>query len=118
MLVETPCVKSRDQHLCGPFAKRLGGRSDRRQGWLYVAAVIDLFSHRVVGWSMKTEMTAGLVSDALVMAIWRRGCPHAFQFVADFDDRAKSEPGSPPRGVRLYSTDGGIMGCTVRLMTA
>ena len=88
------------------------------EGWLYVAAVIDLFSHRVVGWPMKAEMTAGLVSDALVMAIWRRGCPHAFQFVADFDDRAESEPGSPPRGVRLYSTDGGIMGCTVRLMTA
>jgi putative transposase len=39
------------------------------EGWLYVAAVIDLFSRRVVGWSMKAEMTAGLVTDALVMAI-------------------------------------------------
>ena len=29
-------------------------------GWLYVAAVIDLFSRRVVGWSMKAEMTAQL----------------------------------------------------------
>ena len=28
------------------------------EGWLYVAAVIDLFSRRVVGWSMQTEMTA------------------------------------------------------------
>jgi putative transposase len=43
------------------------------EGWLYVAAVIDLFSRRVVGWSMKAEMTAQLVTDALVMAIWRRG---------------------------------------------
>lgn len=43
------------------------------EGWLYVAAVIDLFSRRVVGWSMKPEMTAGLVADALMMAIWRRG---------------------------------------------
>ena len=39
------------------------------EGWLYVAAVIDLFSRRVVGWSMKAAMTAQLVTDALVMAI-------------------------------------------------
>src|SRR4051812_43831238 len=46
---------------------------DRRGlGWLYVSAVIDLFSRRVVGWSMQTAMTAQLVTDALVMAIWRR----------------------------------------------
>src|SRR5258708_1694318 len=35
------------------------------EGWLYVAAVIDLFSRRVVGWSMSAEMTAQLVTDAL-----------------------------------------------------
>ena len=38
------------------------------EGWLYVAAIIDLFSRRVVGWSMNAEMTAQLVTDALVMA--------------------------------------------------
>jgi putative transposase len=43
------------------------------EGWLYVAAVIDLFSRRVVGWPMSATMTAELVTDALVMAIWRRG---------------------------------------------
>lgn len=42
------------------------------EGWLYVAAVVDLFSRRVVGWSMSAGMTAQLVTDALVMAIWRR----------------------------------------------
>jgi putative transposase len=45
------------------------------EGWLYVAAVVDLFSRRVVGWAMKAEMTAQLVTDALLMAIWRRGKP-------------------------------------------
>ena len=35
------------------------------EGWLYVAAVIDLFSRRVVGWSMSAGMTAQLVADAL-----------------------------------------------------
>ena len=48
------------------------------EGWLYVAAVLDLFSRRVVGWSMSAAMTAELVTDALVMAIWRRGRPESF----------------------------------------
>lgn len=45
------------------------------EGWLYVAVVIDLFSRRVVGWSMSASMVAQLVADALVMAVWRRGKP-------------------------------------------
>src|SRR4051794_24910162 len=47
------------------------------EGWLYVSAVIYLFSRRVVGWSMQSAMTAQLVTDALVMAIWLRGKPDA-----------------------------------------
>lgn len=43
------------------------------EGWLYVAAVLDLFSRRIVGWSMKAERDASLVMDALMMAVWRRG---------------------------------------------
>jgi putative transposase len=42
------------------------------EGWLYVAAVLDLFSRRVVGWSMSAQMAAQLVTDAMLMAIWRR----------------------------------------------
>jgi len=53
------------------------------EGWLYVAAVIDLFSRRVVGWSMSAAMTTQLVTDALVMAIWRRGKPHALLHHSD-----------------------------------
>jgi putative transposase len=53
------------------------------EGWLYVAAVIDLFSRRVVGWSMSAEMTAQFVTDALVMAIWRRGKPDALLHHSD-----------------------------------
>jgi putative transposase len=53
------------------------------EGWLYVAAVVDLFSRRVVGWSMSTAMTAQFVTDALVMAIWRRGKPDALLHHSD-----------------------------------
>jgi len=53
------------------------------EGWLYVAAVIDLFSRRVVGWSMSTTMTSQLVVDALMMAVWRRGKPDALLHHSD-----------------------------------
>jgi putative transposase len=42
------------------------------EGWLHVAAVIDWWSRRVVGWAMNISVTAELVSDALVMAFERR----------------------------------------------
>jgi transposase InsO family protein len=42
------------------------------EGWLYLAAVIDLFSRQVVGWSMQPHMHASLVTDALRMAWFRR----------------------------------------------
>ena len=61
------------------------------EGWLYVAAVIDLFSHRVVGWSMSAGMTAQLVTDALVMAIWRRGKPDALLHHSDRGSQYTSE---------------------------
>jgi len=43
-----------------------------QEGWLYLAVVIDLFSRKVVGWSMGSRMKAELVCDALKMAIWQR----------------------------------------------
>jgi len=61
------------------------------EGWLYVAVVIDLFSRRVVGWSMSAGMTAQLVTDALVMAIWRRGKPDAVLHHSDQGSQYTSE---------------------------
>jgi len=43
-----------------------------REGWVYLAAVEDLFSRRVVGWSMDATMTSRLVVDALAMAVSSR----------------------------------------------
>lgn len=45
------------------------------EGWLYTAAVLDLYSRRIVGWSMQASMTSQLVVDAWMMAVWRRGKP-------------------------------------------
>ena len=44
-----------------------------RQGWLYLAVVIELYSRQVLGWAMGGNNNAQLVQDALTMAIWRRG---------------------------------------------
>lgn len=42
------------------------------EGWLFLAAVVDCFSRRVVGWSMRDDLKAELVVDALGMALARR----------------------------------------------
>ncbi|HJG36366.1 IS3 family transposase [Enorma phocaeensis] len=50
------------------------------QGWIYLAVVMDIWSRRIVGWSMAPRMAAELADDALRMAIARRrpprGCIH------------------------------------------
>jgi len=60
------------------------------EGWLYLATVIDLFSRKVIGWAMSSNMKADLVNDALLMAIWQR---------------------KPPRGL-IWHTDRGSQYCS------
>ena len=42
------------------------------EGWLFLAAVMDLYSRKIVGWSMRDDLEAPLVVDAISMAITRR----------------------------------------------
>jgi len=42
------------------------------EGFAYLAVVIDLYSRRVVGWSMQSRQTTDVVLQALLMAVWRR----------------------------------------------
>lgn len=44
-----------------------------REGWLYLAVILDLYSRQIIGWSMSNRNDTKLVQDALTMAIWRRG---------------------------------------------
>ena len=64
---------------------------DTGEGWLFLAVVLDLFSRRVVGWSMQEQMTAQLVMDALTMALWRRGKPKALLHHSDQGSQYTSE---------------------------
>jgi putative transposase len=54
---------------------------------LYLAVVIDLFSRKVVGWSLGRRLTSALVCDALQMALWRR---------------------QPPKGQLIFHSDRGV----------
>jgi transposase InsO family protein len=42
------------------------------EGWLYLASILDLYSRRIVGWSMSERMTSALVENALEMAVDQR----------------------------------------------
>ena len=46
-----------------------------REGWLYLVVILDLFSRRIIGWSMSEQVTRQLVLDALAMALSRRQPP-------------------------------------------
>jgi putative transposase len=42
------------------------------EGWLFLAAVMDLYSRQIVGWSTQSTMTTDLVLQALLAAVWKR----------------------------------------------
>ena len=54
-----------------------------REGWLYLAIVIDLFSRAVVGWGMDSRMKTILVEDAMLMAIGKRKPAQGLIFHSD-----------------------------------
>jgi len=67
-----------------------------RDGWLYLCVIIDLFDRKVVGWSMRTDMTATLVIDAFAMAIMMRR----------------------PRGRLVFHSDRGVQYCSTAFREA
>ena len=52
-------------------------------GWMYLAVIIDLYSRRVASWSLKKNMTARIVCDALEMAVRNRRPPIGIIFHSD-----------------------------------
>lgn len=61
------------------------------QGWLYLAVVVDLYSRKVVGWSMKPTLARDIVLDALVMAVWRRKPRHRVLIHSDQGSQYSSD---------------------------
>ena len=72
-----PNILNRDFYASAPDEKWVGDITyiSTGEGWLYLATVIDLYSRKVVGWSMADNMKVSLVNDALNMAIQHRNPP-------------------------------------------
>jgi transposase InsO family protein len=70
-------ILNRDFYASNPNEKWVGDITyiPTGEGWLYLATVIDLYSRKVVGWSMSDSMKVSLVNDALNMAITHRNPP-------------------------------------------
>jgi len=76
-LTSDPCEPNKlDRDFTAPAPNRLWASDITYvrtwEGWLYLAVVIDLFSRRVVGWSMQSHMKTDLVLSALTMAVGMR----------------------------------------------
>lgn len=54
-----------------------------KSGWLYLSVVLDLFSRKVIGWSMRQDLSADLATEALEMAWLQRGRPNSVLFHSD-----------------------------------
>lgn len=54
-----------------------------RQGWLYLCAVLDLFSRKAIGWAMSSRIDTKLVIDAVEMAVFQRQPKTAVLFHSD-----------------------------------
>lgn len=69
-----PNILNRDFYASSPDEKYVGDITyiPTSQGWLYLATVIDLYSRKIVGWSMDDTMKVSLVNDALKMALSNR----------------------------------------------
>jgi len=56
---------------------------DTQEGWLYLAAILDVYSRKIVGWSMSTRLQKQLVEDTFKMAVGRRNIPQGLRHHSD-----------------------------------
>ena len=80
-----PNILDRDFYASYPDEKYVGDITyiPTKEGWLYLATVIDLYSRKVVGWSIDEKMKTSLVKDALTMAIVTRSPSSGLIFHSD-----------------------------------
>jgi len=80
-----PNILNRDFYASAPDEKYVGDITyiPTSEGWLYLATVIDLYSRKIVGWSMNDNMRTSLVNDALNMAIKYRNPPKGLLWHTD-----------------------------------
>ncbi len=98
-----PNLLERDFYASSPDEKYVGDITyiPTNEGWLYLATVIDLYSRRIVGWSMDDTMKVSLVNDALNMALISRKPPKGL--IWHMPDRRDKCPWGTDRGSQYAS---------------
>jgi putative transposase len=61
------------------------------EGFLYLAVIIDLFSRKVIGWSMQSTLAADIIMNAILMAVWRRKPTHEVIIHSDQGSQFQSD---------------------------
>jgi len=74
-----------------------------REGWLYLAAILDVFNRQIVGWSIDSKLSHELLADALRKALRNRKPERGVMF---HSDRGRSTP------VMLFGSYGEIRFCS------
>ena len=84
-----PNILNRDFYASNPNEKYVGDITyiPTNEGWLYLATVLDLYSRKIVGWSMDDTMKVSLVNDALNMALTSRNPPKGLIWHTDRGSR-------------------------------
>lgn len=84
-LTISPNILNRDFSATAPNQKYVGDITYiwTLEGWIYLAVLLDVFSRKVVGWSIKKHMRTSLVNEALLMAIANRGVQEGLIYHTD-----------------------------------
>jgi putative transposase len=81
-----------------------------RQGWMYLAVILDLYSRKVVGWSLAERLTAALVCNALAAAVRLRRSKSELIFHRDRGSLRASDARMPLASPILSPRTGSIRG--------
>lgn len=89
-----PNLLNQDFSAAGPNQKWVGDITyiDTSEGWLYLASILDLYSRRIVGWSMADQMDVSLVENAWKMAVANRQPTSDLLHHTDRGSQYTSEP--------------------------
>jgi len=93
-----PNLLNREFESATPDSKYVGDITyiHTKQGWLYLATVIDLYSRKIVGWSMDDNMKTPLVNNALLMALQHRNPKQGLLWHTDRGSQYASEEHRKP----------------------
>ena len=78
------------------------------ESWLYLAVVVELYSRKVIDWSMGKRLASSLGCDALQMALWRRQPAHRAKLIHHSDRRVQYASRAFRRVLKAHGIEGSM----------